>query len=739
MKQETRIKWDHSNDPEYGQRLLAWIFRSNIWILFAALILGASVFGIASLFMPPSFGTSASLIINKGGGGGASLLSGLSLLGGSPAELSDEILTIESREIGLQVIDELGLQVDIYDPQSPDAALERVRGKLGQGSNRNQTREEIYSRLRINDVNVSEDMLETEEMWISADAEGNWKLGDKSGANGEPVIGKHISFTPHFGGSHRAGYRYLLKVRPDHEVWRSYRESLTVAPAAVDASVLKVRFTSYNPLLAKQTVDLIVDKYLRLSQSNTYDEFDQMLQFIADENTTAQARIDVLDEQVQQVQRETGLYNPIAQGEITVQRMSQIATQRTQNRIAIRQIDNVLSAMDSASAQELNEMIQAPATPLEIENSLVLKLSSLVGNLENHLSNKTEKHPDIINLRNQIAVTTGQIRDSLTSNRSALVLADSELSGDYGELRNELEDMPAANSDISMLNAELRSLRDIIEILKKQETETKLARVNASMDVSLMDAAPIPAKREKPAIGRNAALGGFAGLMLCILVLLFRESASNRFRTIKELRAGVGLDVLAVLPGRRHRGRWQKSAIDPALALELCDRLFANGPRLGLIHLPAARPSFDAAAWLAGGAAVTVSDALPGEGLAAFSVVLHDASGSPLEPVRVRADLSAAPGQRYADSVTAAKRSIYLLAAPSRWAAEAELAASLDSLILCVPQSGCSTEELARALEQLQGYGLACRGVVVSNWAVGRDIYGVDELNYVAIAAGSGR
>ncbi|MEZ5339055.1 MAG: hypothetical protein R3F46_12460 [bacterium] len=728
MNQEERNRWDHSNDPEYGQRLLGWIFRSHVWQLVASLFVGALVFLIVSLFMPPRFGTSATLMINKSGGGGGGLLSGLSLLGGAPAALSDEILTLISREIGLQVIDELGLQVEIFDPQGPDAPLERIMGRLGRGQSRKQPREEIYSRLRISDVEVSPDMLDSEEMWISADAEGNWKLGELSGANGEAVVGKHISFTPHFGGSHKAGYRYLLKVRPDHEAWNSYKESLTVGPAAPESSVLSVRFTSYNPLLAKQAVDSIVAKYLELSRSKTYDEYDKMLDFIDEQAGGAGERIASLVQQIQDIQDETGLFSPIAQGEITVQRMSQIATARTQNRIAIRQIDNVLSAMETATPQELNEIIQAPATPLELENSLVLKLSQQVTSLENHLSTKTEKHPDIQNLRGQIAVTIDQIRTSLRSNREALNLAESELGGDYGRLNSELAAMPAANSDMNILNAELKSLRDILEILEKQRTETELAKVNASMDVSLMDSAVLPAKREKPAIGRNTALGGFAGLMLCVLVLLFRESGGNRFRTLKEIRSAVGLPVLAVLPGPRHRRHWKPQQPDSELAAGLASLLFSRGERIGLVFLPSQHISLDPAAWLQS-QSVKLVDALPGTGPGTGPL---SADGT---LPRAQADLSAAEGARYPDNALPQGRLAVLLASPLRWNVEQELAARLDSIVLCVPQGACSSEELEKARTALARLGLDCRGVIVSNWSSARDIYGADELNYVALSS----
>ncbi|MCB1218354.1 hypothetical protein KDL44_13270 [bacterium] len=731
MKQEERNRWDHSNDPEYGQRLLGWIFRSHVWQLVASLFLGALVFLIASLFMPPRFGTSATLMVNKGGGGGASLLSGLSLLGGAPAALSDEILTLISREIGWQVIDELGLQVDIFDPQGPDAPKERVMGRLGRGQSQKQPREEIYSRLRLSDVQVSPDMLNTQEMWISADADGNWKLGDQSGANGEPVVGKHISFTPHFGGSHKAGYRYLLKVRPDHEAWNSYKESLTVGPAAPESSVLSVRFTSYNPLLAKQAVDSIVAKYLELSRSKTYDEYDKMLDFIDEQSGNAGERIATLVQEIQDIQDETGLFSPIAQGEITVQRMSQIATARTQNRIAIRQIDNVLSAMESATPQELSEIIQAPATPLELENSLVLKLSQQVTSLENHLATKTESHPDILNLRGQIGVTIEQIRTSLRSNREALNLAESELGGDYGRLNSELAAMPAANSDMNILNAELKSLRDILEILEKQRTETELAKVNASMDVALMDSAVMPAKREKPAIGRNTALGGFAGVMLCVLVLLFRESGGNRFRTLKEIRSEVGLPVLAVLPGPRHRRRWKPQQSDTELAAGLASLLFSRGERIGLVFLPSRHMSLDPAAWLQS-QSVQLIDAMPGKVL--DSSPLSAEGGLP----RAQADLSAAEGARYPDKVLPQGRTAVLLASPLRWNVEQELAARLDSLVLCVPQGACSPEELEKALAVLARHGLDCRGVIVSNWSSARDIYGADELSYVSLSGAAG-
>ena len=93
-----------------------------------------------------------------------------------------------------------------------------------------------------------------------------------------------------------------------------------------------------------------------------------------------------------------------------------------------------------------------------------------------------------------------------------------------------------------------------------------------------------------------------------------------------------------------------------------------------------------------------------------------------------------APCSLLASCCVASGRCAELFNSPLRWNVEQELAAKLDSIVLCVAQGACSAEELEKALSVLAQHGLSCRGVVVSNWSSARDIYGSDELNYVALS-----
>jgi len=195
MNEESHSGWDPVNDPQYVQHLLPFLARKYRWLILISFILGGLITGLISLFLTPEY-RSAGSIQFAGGSAPASRLSSI-LMTSWNSELEDKSLTIRSREIGRQVIDELGLQVKVFDLQGPDAPLARLRRVFVRGDSL--SRRDEFTRLTIQDAMVSEDLLRAREIVLSADAAGNWSALGMTGAAGEPLATGSFAFTPVFG------------------------------------------------------------------------------------------------------------------------------------------------------------------------------------------------------------------------------------------------------------------------------------------------------------------------------------------------------------------------------------------------------------------------------------------------------------------------------------------------------------------------------------------------------------
>jgi len=754
MNQAVNADWKPEADAEYGRALIPYLLKRYGWLLLGGLILGGFVFGLASLLAPPVYSTRGILHITKSGTASGFMGSLAGLGGGVP--LPDERQIIVSREIGWQVIDELGLQVDVYDPKCTDAPWRRVLGKLGLGGVEG-SREEHYSRLVIRDVEVNPDMLGAKRRWITADADGAWRSDQREGGPGERLESTSYGFLPQFGAAHAAGDRYLLTIKPDHEAWASYISSLSVTRAGPETSMLSVRFSHPNPLIARQVVDLVLEKYLDYTYDITYGNYDVLLDFIAEENAAAQQSLDDGLARLAEYQEEHRVYAETAQGATAIQSLAQLSRQQTEARIQLLQIDNVLAMIESRTPAEVSATIQAPATVLPIEGELVSQLAEAVRGLEDARQTRTEAHPEVLRLQDQIATVLGQIEDSLQSARQGYELTRQGVAADIAGLKSELADLPAATGGITLLRGQIEADQQILALLKEQEAQTKLQRASTSTDVRVLDYPTMPARRDSPRIMRDGALGVFLGLLAAVLAMLVIESYRRDFRTLRELRTVLDLPVLAVLPGRPSRAPWRPGELDEAIP-QLWSVLDEHQP-VAVVHLETARPCFDLCWALSGPEAGLEKAAVlldldplqarltralghePGPGLNDVARGAKTAADAAIRLDEHRWLLRYGTGQSSADQVshlleqltTEHGRVIACLPSPSHWAGVDRLRPLLAQCVLTVSQSRASRGDIAAALSRLRRLGLEVRGIVVTRFDARRDPLAAVELAQVPV------
>jgi len=756
MIQASNTGWEPEADPEYGQRLIPYLLGRYRWLLAGLIILGALVFGIAALFAPPSYSTRGSLHITKGSSG-SGVLRNVPFVSGSAAPLHDEILILRSREIGLKVINELGLQVDVYDPKSADAPWQRVVRRFFSGGDYG-SREEQYSRLTVRDVTVSPDMLGSKQRWITADASGNWTSDDLSGDAGEPLTTDSYSFLPVFGPAHQAGDRYLLTIKPDFESWQQFRSGLTVKPASIDTNVVEVRFAHVNPLIAKQVVALVLQTYLEFNQQKTFGDLDALLDFIAGETQAVETRLEQLTTELSKYREERHVYAETAQGSTAVQSMANLSSNRTSYEIELRQIDNVLSMIKERTPAEVSATIQAPATNLPIEQELVSRLAELIQSMKTARQTMTEEHPRVRDLNNQITTVLGQIEESLVTARANTRLAIGSLSGDISLLQTQLEALPEASGKIALLSGEIEANQQVLALLREQEADAKLRRAGTSTEVRLLDAPPMPARRDKPRIMRDVALGMVAGALVAVLILLVVESSRRGFRSLRELRSGLGLRILGVLPGQAAGKTWQPVEIREEYGRRLLGAVITPGEPAAVVYLGSPISAISLCWALTGrhGQPETTSLLIDADGLRGAVSRALQRSGAGLgeacgKPERLpelvqqldefRRLLPPGEGELTPESLkqvlATAKarysRTVICLPLPAQWTDQAVWRAALDQVVLAVPQGAVSRGEIQAVLGQLQDLGISVRGAVVTGFSSARDPLAREELAQIAV------
>jgi len=761
MREDAKASWDPEGDAEYGRRMLSYVLRRYRYWLLAGVFIGGALFGVVSLFLHPLYSTTGTLQLTKGLETPSALSNMPFFAGAATPALKDEMAIMSSREIGLAVVDELGLQVDVEDPHGPDALSTRMSRfflrRVGAG-----TRRARYTKLEIKDVRLDPDMLSKEKLWISGDGSGNWTAAGKRGRAGERVEMPGYSFLPVFGPAHRPGDRYFLIVKPAWLAWQDYRQSLSIGQIGEDppkANIVAVAYRHPNPVVAQRAVQLILDKYLKRNYETTYGDYDVLLQFISSEQAASEKLVLDLTAELQRYQETTQLYQLSSQGGIAIQAIASLSQSKTSNRIQLNQIDYVLRMIETRAPQEIYETIQAPATPLGIESSLVAELSQRITELQVARQTKTDAHPDVKRLRTEIDGIIRQIKESLLSAKDGIILAEREMDKDIAKHKAMLATLPAATGKMGLLTADVQANQDILALLKQREAETKIQRASTSSEVRLLDEPPLPAKKDSPKLVRNGLMGCFAGVLIAIILVLVVEPGRGGFRTLRELRLGLGLPVIAVLPGKPVRGPWRQPSEATSLARRLRRVLLREGTPLAIVHFGAGQACYDLAWHLGTGSLADrptlfvdldlldsrISGALghaAGKGFAeaareqaatADLVVKLGEGRALLRPGE--GSFSAWQAEALLGTLAGAFDPVLLcLPMPSMWVNTDALRPLLKYAVLSVPQGAVSARALGDAVAHLRELGVGIAGVVVTGFSAEREPLAREELAHVSVA-----
>lgn len=761
MAEPGRAGWQPETDVDYGQRLVGFMLLKHRGLLLVGAIVASIIAFTVSIFMPPSYRSDGSIVVDKALSSQSSLLTGiLSPMGGANTQLESEKQVLVSREIARQVIDELGLQIEVVDSRAPESPQNRILKYLHLARKNRFTREEIYNKLHLTNVQVNPDLQTKAEYELKTTADGAVSIGGKKFQPGQTVELSAASFKPVFGPAHIPGQSYDLTVLPAGQSYLDWHDRLGVLPVNDKANVLRVSFKYHNPFVCKQVVESVTAKYFSRYSSNSTENYDAILDYISSEITTTRARSDKLTAELTKFRETHKAYAPDAQGQAAMSQIADLSRTITENRISQASIESALRAMKAKTPEQIYDLIQAPATQLPLEAELMSNLSSSINALTQARQTKTEAHPDVQRLNASIKVLIGQIKDSLGSNLTQLKMADTALSKDLGELKGSLLDLPESEGKVALLMAELDANGEILKALATSEAQTKLKRASTTTDIQRLDEPTVPEKPDSPHPLFNAVLGGIIGLVLAILIGLVLEVADPRIRTLREIRLGLNLPVIGVLPGPAWSNRrWRPMQRDENVLRRIAYFMQCQGRVIGLVHPMGIYGGYDLAWGLSGVAADAGKPALlvdadrlnqglmqaldksAGDGLAEVAAVKTELGKVLISLSEDRRLLSLGKGALERASLEPLLtdmrghfESVFIcLPSPLRWVDQDEFTGLMDLVVIVIPQHGVTREELQIVVAGLRQRGIEPRGVVVTNFAKQRDVLGRTELQQVAV------
>jgi uncharacterized protein involved in exopolysaccharide biosynthesis len=373
----------------------------------------------------------------------------------------------------------------------------------------------------------------------------------------------------------REYYNHPTDKSRDQHLMREMRESLTISP--VRDNVLHLSYVARDSEMACQITNSFIEQLSEFLQSGTSIRAVHTRSFISEQIITMQNELEIAEEKLNTFSAEeeaVGLDEQIIQ---MVRNAANIQALRTSDEIALslthdnirmeKEFKKTLSERSieiGENFKEYEEKWREPLNLLSSENIKYADLSELpdeflvdsaVSQLRTHLTDlkiqvlaekitKTEKHPDVVRLNNEIFKTRdlfiNEVGNVLDSKLATLEFTRIELEAQieaYDHVLNGFEENWQTLPDKSMrfirLKRDVEALSQIYLLLKQQLAEAEIDVVREEDYFNVLDYAVPPDKPGKPKPLKNTLVGIILGMVFGAVWVYYMAIVDVRKRRTK--------------------------------------------------------------------------------------------------------------------------------------------------------------------------------------------------------------
>jgi len=365
------------------------------------------------------------------------------------------------------------------------------------------------------------------------------------------------------------------------------RERILIAPLPpaivdprkpVELNSFRVSFRYSNPKIAAEVSNRLARDFISANlrdrtslADGTMEFFDQQLQ---------KARAGLAD-----VARQITDYKENFQGELPEQLLLN-RDRLERNRIDLASTEAKLETASDQHrllSQSIQEMRMATSSD---QSDPSLRKRTLAIELNRQIAlGKTEKHPDVVHTRAEMAqldeLMAATQDDAPIASRDELGLRDKlrdyevdakvfageveRLKADIAEYEQRIENTPRRAAELDHLEQQYKNINESIRMLQLKQVDAEIGKTietnNKGERFRVVESAEIPNSPISPNRPIWFTAGTLLGLMLGLGLLVLREMSDRSFHSVMDVQNSLGLPVLAAVPevtlGARAAGRFR--------------------------------------------------------------------------------------------------------------------------------------------------------------------------------------
>lgn len=453
------------------------------------------------------------------------------------SEVETEMEVVRSRTLAEDVVDTLGLQVQIRSPRGV-ARTELLRSVFVE----RWAPEGIFVLDRQPDGSFSITEETTGETYGSTSAS-------------MPAALPGATFQLREGAE--THQQIVVLVYPFDVAVDGLRETVSVSRPNREASIITVRYESSDTQLVHQVPNALADRFIARGQAVRKTEATSTVAFLMEQIDTLDGQLRAAEEALTGFRELEQVVSIRAEAEAQVGQLTRLQAERNiieADRQALQTIFNEIereaATADPTAPSPYTRLISYPSLIRnQAASELLRSLNEANSQRSQLLQRRTMQDPDVVNLTDRIRQIETQLRSTATTFLQGLTEQVNAYDQTLERFASDLERIPGKEVQLVRLQREQTVLEEVYTLLQNRLQEARILEAVEDATVRVIDPAILPAEPVKPRTLLNLLLGFVLGGMLGVGIAFLREYLDETIHTREDVQAATrGAPVLGMIP-----------------------------------------------------------------------------------------------------------------------------------------------------------------------------------------------
>lgn len=318
------------------------------------------------------------------------------------------------------------------------------------------------------------------------------------------------------------------------------------------SQVIQIYFTSEDPVLAAEAVDVLANNYIDNQLEVKFDAMQRATNWLNTRLEKLREQVETSETRIEQFRAKAGLVEGV-RSDIITEQISAVSDQ-----LVAAQAE--LTAAEARLAR-VNAFAQSPVDLESVPDVLRSGLIQDLRNSEAALLNREaelgarvgDRHPDLIEVRAQLerlqTKITAEVRRVSRGLDSEVSTARARVASLRDELRsaqNRASRADAAEIRLRALEREARANQEILQTFLQRSKELSEQFEIEEPDARILSSAYVPLKPSHPKTGIYLAIAIFAGIAIGLFLALLEDLLDQTLRTNEEVEEALGLPSVGI-------------------------------------------------------------------------------------------------------------------------------------------------------------------------------------------------